>query len=166
MARIGNRQFTTRELGSIFDALDRGATRQDVRGLVTRLQGRGIGNDSIRDVRSTYVRLRRAQGFDKHVRGRSVLPARESLPVSARPRPPVIPGIDLRVTLPFDTIYGARVGVFPVNESAPSLTQQLAEASDKQYGSPIAPNRGVPTGGPLRVRTPPELTSSLPRRNP
>ena len=181
MARIGSRRYTTRELGTVFRALDAGATRSDVRDIIRTLQGRGIGNDAIRDLRATYVQLRRSDGFDRRIRGgRRTLPPPQSLPVGVRPSPPVIPGVDIRTTQPFTTAQGVRVGVFTVNDLEASLAEQIAAQSKRGgFGSPFAPLRsatdlpgpysrrspspGRPVGGPLRNRIPTELEARQPR---
>lgn len=160
MAQINNRQFTQSTLRTIFRSLDSGGTRQDVRAIIRREQGRGVSNDTIRALRETHRQLRRSQGYNVKVGGTrnlrdengelrriSQLPARQRVAQSRRPRPPRLPGIN--------TVYEVNRGG---ERSVVSVSGEgeVAEALDElPSGSPkgATPPRGPRGVTPLRVRT-------------
>ena len=176
MAEVNRRRFSENQLAGVFRILDSGGTRDDVRAYVKRAQnGRGVSNDTIKALRESHRQLRRSQGYNVKVGGTrnlrdasgnlkrlNTLPPRQRIASSRRPRPPVIPGVRMEVTVMYETRHQGRltgvyaVDVFEVGDDAPSLAAQIAEAAETTGGSDPPVGEKVPRsgGGPqiLRVK--------------
>ena len=160
MAQINNRDFSEAQLRGVFRVLDGGGTRADVRAFVTRSQGRGVSNDTIKALREAHRRLRRSQGYLVGQRGprnlldpqtgrlRRVkdLPRSRTLPPSRRPSPPR--QVRASVTVEYTKHdsrgrpIGRAVGTFSVGPDDPSLREQLEGATPDE--ETLIP--GVPSG--------------------
>ena len=160
MAEINNRQFTQSTLRSIFRSLDSGGTRQDVRAIIRREQGRGVSNDTIRALRETHRQLRRSQGYNVKVGGTrnlrdesgqlrrvSQLPARRRIAQSRRPRPPNLPG--LRTVLEVNRGGERAVVSITSGPDVPSLRTLGAEALEALGRD--SPKGATEPGGPPGV---------------
>ena len=90
-ATINGRELGNALLRDLMAALDAGATRQQLRAHVKRVQGRGISNETIAALRKTHVQLRRSQGYAITERSRTKL--------RATPRSPLPPVETLRRTI-------------------------------------------------------------------
>lgn len=152
-------RFTESELRDLFRTLDGGGTRTQMRARVQALQGRGVSNDLLRDVRHLHRQVRRSQGYNvaqggtRRLRDAQTgdlkrlidLPARQKLTPLARPAPPKLEGLRTTVTVRHQLrINGVltdmqAVTKFELGPGAPSLAAQVAEASEDGYGSPTAP---------------------------
>ena len=162
---INNREFSQGDLDIIFDELDKRGTRQDVRRIVRRQQGRGVSNDTIRAIRKVHKEVRRSMGYNvkdhgprdlvdpttNRLRRLRDLPARRRISPSRRPAPPRVPGLTFQVQGTFLNADGdPRVGNFlvgPDDLSLPSLEAQIAEAGDLLgHTSPVTDQPVNPSG--------------------
>jgi len=145
MAEVNGRRFTQGELQVVFRTLDTGGKRDDVREAVKRLQGKGVANETIRQLRDIHRTLRRSEGWDVKQGGtRGYLsddqgrlkrpPPSRRLSPSARPAGPQ--QVSRNVTATYNVrdsrgnIIGQRVGVFHVGPNTPSLATMVAEAAE------------------------------------
>ena len=156
-ATINGRQLGDALLRDLFHRLDAGQTRQQIRAHVKSVQGKGISNETIAALRKTHVRYRRSQGYAITERSRTKLRAAPDAPLtpvsqlpsridaegprrlapSRRPNAPRIEGVGQVEVVQFDKVRGGRrtgrseIRQFRTGEEAPSLEQQVAEASEE-----------------------------------